>query len=139
MIALDTNIILHLLVRSQKEHERARQWLTGVKAPLATTGTNIAEGLRLLTHPRVFPSPLTLADAVGLLENFLNEFQVLTLEEKEDWWLDLRELLRAIPTLRGNEVFDARIALCLRYNGIKKLCTMDANFQKYPFLEIVRI
>jgi len=33
----------------------------------------------------------------------------------------------------------ARIALCLRYHGIREICTLDADFSKYPFLKVVAI
>lgn len=139
MIGLDTNVILHLLVKSQKEHLRAKAWFSAVREPLGTTGTNVAETLRLLTHPRVFPSPLSLVPAIDLVKEFIDRFDITLLEESEDWWMELNGLSEQIPSLRGNEVFDARIALCLRYNGIKEICTLDANFAKYPFLKIVGI
>lgn len=139
MIGMDTNILIHFLVKSQKEHPRAKNWFTKNKEPLATTGTNVAEALRLLTHPRVFPSPLTLAEAIDLVQEFIEKFGITILEESENWWVDLKELLKGFPTLRGNEVFDARIALCLRHNGVKELCTLDANFAKYSFLEVISI
>jgi len=139
MIALDTNVIVHLLVKSQKEHADASRWFSAVREPLATTATNIAEILRLLTHPQVFPSPLFLTQAIDLVSNFLEQFQVSLLEESETWWMDLKELANRIPTLKGNEVFDARIALCLQYNGVKEICTLDADFSKYPFLKILPI
>lgn len=139
MIGIDTNILIHFLVKSQKEHPRAKNWFAKNKDPLATTATNIAEGLRLLTHPRVFPSPLTLAEAVDLIHEFIEKFGITILEESESWWLDLKELLKALPSLRGNEIFDARIALALRHNGIKEFCTLDADFAKYSFLKVIPI
>lgn len=139
MIAIDTNIIIYYLVRSQPEHKQARHWFDSTTGPLVTTGTNIAEVLRLLTHPRVFPAPMALAPAVALVQQWLEAFQVRLLEENPEWWQELPELLTPIPGLAGNELFDARIALCLRYNGIKECCTLDANFSKYPFLHIVQI
>lgn len=137
MIALDTNIVVDLLVNSQTDHGRAKAWLERCKDRLATTPVNIGETLRLLTHPRVFASPLALRPAVELLGHFVNNFAVVILEESPDWWQDLPDLLKQIPGLRGNEIFDARIALCLRHNGVKELCTRDSDFNKYPFIKIV--
>lgn len=139
MIALDTNILISLLVQSQPEHSRAREWVLAVSEPLATTSTNLAELFRLLTHPRVFPSPLSLSKAIDLVQEFIEQFEVKILDESEDWWLKLKELLKWIPSLSGNEIFDARIALCLRAHGVKEICTLDADFAKYPFLKIVKI
>jgi len=139
VIALDTNILIYLLVSSQPEHLRAKQWLEQNTASLATTHTNIGETLRLLTHPRVFSRPLDLERAVMLLDGFLTEFDVATLTDSERWWTELVPQSEGARYLRGNEVFDARIALCLRHHGISKICTLDSDFEKYPFLKIIRI
>ncbi|MBF0106414.1 MAG: PIN domain-containing protein [Deltaproteobacteria bacterium] len=139
MIALDTNIILHYLVSSQPDHLRAKKFFDENKEPLATTSTNIAETIRLLTHPRVFPKPLNLASAVDYIISFIDAKNIAILETPQSWWLDLKPLLVHNPSLKGNEIFDAKMALCLKYNGIKKICTLDADFAKYPFLSIVRI
>lgn len=139
MIAIDTNIFIHLLVRSQEEHSKAVAWLEKNDEALSTTATNIGKVLRLLTHPRVFPKPMALVSAIDLLKKFMETWQVRLLEESEDWWLDLKDLAEELKTLRGNEVFDARMALCLKHNGIKKICTLDDDFSKYSFLEIIKI
>lgn len=137
MIGLDTNIIVHLLVRSQAEHERTKAWMEKADASFVTTTTNVAETLRLLTHPKVFPKPASLASAVDSLEELLSARHVRVLEEEERWWAGLPELAKKIPTLKGNEIFDARVALCLRYNGVREICTFDTDFAKYPFLKVV--
>lgn len=139
MIALDTNMIVAALVKSQAEHPQVAAWLQRVRDPLGMTGTNLVETLRLLTHPRVFPRPLTLTRALDLVSDFMEQFDLAILEEAHDWWMGLKDLLKAIPGLKGNEIFDARIALCLRHNGVKEIATFDADFSKYSFLEIVRI
>lgn len=139
MIAIDTNILIAALVKSQVEHERVWRWVNHVSAPLITTQTNIAESLRLLTHPRVFPRPLTLKMAVAVVGDFFSVQNILILEESVTWWQELPELLAEYPGLKGNEIFDARIALCLRHNGVREICTFDADFAKYPFLTTVRV
>lgn len=139
MIALDTNIIIHLLVKSQQEHARVKRWFEQVKEPLATTQTNIAETLRLLTHPKIFPRPLGLSSAIDLIDRLILSFSVNILDEEEFWWKNLKDLSQIIPSLKGNEIADARIALALRHNGIKKIATFDSDFRKYPFLVMVTI
>lgn len=137
MIALDTNVLVNLLVQSQPDHEATKKWLLGLSQPLATTNTNVAELLRLVTHPRLFPAPLTLHEAIDVISHFIQGFDVEILEDPEAWWLTLKELTADLPTLRGNEVFDARIALCLRYHGVRELATLDDDFRKYRFLKVV--
>ena len=137
MIALDTNFLVYLLVSSHPDHSRAKSWFETNKEELATTNINISEALRLLTHPKVFPKPMTLNAAIDLLSTFKNDFSIFILNEKQEWLDDLRELSNTLPSIRGNEVFDAKIAQILLYNGVKKICTLDADFKKYDFLEVI--
>lgn len=139
MIALDTNILIHFLNPSQNEHEKVKTWFAKNTEPLATTHTNLAEVLRLITHPQVFQRPASLNQAITSLKSFLEYFSVAILKESDTWWEDLQELVHDIPTLKGNEIFDARIALCLRYHGVKEIFTFDSDFAKYRFLKMVRI
>ena len=133
MIALDTNVIVDLVVESQPHYSQAKEWLKVQERPVATTHICLGETLRLLTHPRIFPHPLLLSAAVELVGGFLRHFEIVVLPEKEEWWPDLKDL----PSVRGNEIFDARIALCLKYNGVKELATYDSDFKKYSFLKII--
>ncbi len=139
MIGLDTNIIIYAIVTSQPEHEAAARWLAANGDSLVTTPINLGEVLRLLTHPRVFPKPVTLKTAIELMRHFLDHYQVRIVFESEAWWDELKELVTIVPGIRGNEIFDARIALCLRFNGVKGFCTLDSDFAKYSFLSVRRI
>lgn len=137
MIGLDTNVLIHAVVVTQKEHERMQQWLSHGRRSLCTTLTNIAETLRLLTHPRVFPRPAGVGPAVQTLIDFVTVWQIQVLEEDPGWWREVAVLAQAVRGLRGDEIFDARIALCLRFHGVQEILTLDADFQKYPFLRVV--
>ena len=135
MIALDTNALVSLLVSSQPTHQNAAEWLKKNKDSLAITSINLGEVFRLLTHPRVFPNPLPLFKAIELVETFINDFDISVLTEEPEWWIKLKELSTNHPSIIANEVFDARIALCLQYNGVKKIMTYDDDFKKYSFLQ----
>jgi len=137
MIAIDTNVLLAFVVTSDKNHVQATHWVDKCHEPFSTTQTNLAESLRLLTHPKVFPKPLSLVTAIDIVEQLVEHYQMLILEESPTWWQDLKGILPSIPGLRGNEIFDARIALCLRYNRVHQICTFDSDFAKYRFLKIV--
>lgn len=138
MTGLDTNVLIDLLVASQPDHQSARSGLKNLNDRVAVTHTNIGECLRLLTHPRVFAKPMRLTDAVRLLEELFDYYEISIATESERWWLDLTALCEELPDLRGNEVFDARIALCLRYNGVLRIWTKDSDFRKYPFLKVIQ-
>ena len=139
MTGLDTNVLVYALVSSQPEHVRARTWLEQYNGVLCTTQTNVGEVLRLLTHRRVFSKPLSLGVAVQTMGAFFQAYSLEILAEESVWWKRLALDDFPVPTIGGNEIFDARIALCLRYHGVRRICTLDSDFRKYPFLEIVSI
>jgi predicted nucleic acid-binding protein len=138
MTGLDTNVIVGLMVSSSTLHEEVTRGLENLDDSLCTTPTNVGEVLRILTHPRVFKAPLTVKRAVRALSDFLEGHQVRVLDEDVEWWKGLSEIEKLIPGLRGNEVFDARIALCLRSHRVKRVYTLDSDMMKYPFLKAVR-
>ena len=47
------------------------------------------------------------------------------------------EVLREVPGLTGNLVFDAHTAILMRENGIKTIYTRDSDFRKFSFLETI--
>ncbi|MBI2606811.1 MAG: PIN domain-containing protein, partial [Deltaproteobacteria bacterium] len=135
---LDTNIIIHALNTASPEHTVVKKWLQSDEDVLATSHICVAEALRILTHPRLIPHPLKLIDALDLLRSFLDFFDVCVLGEEPTWIEALAELARDLPTLKGSEVHDARIALSLREHGVRKICTFDYEFSKYEFLRVSR-
>lgn len=138
MTAIDTNILISILVRSVEDHKETMAALKDLDDTLAITNVNIGEVLRLLTHPKVFNKPLKLPNAVDLLNDFIEAYEVTVLSSSPTWWNELKTLARIdIPDLRGNHVFDAQIALCLKYNGVKRLWTKDSDFKKYPGLQVI--
>jgi predicted nucleic acid-binding protein len=136
--AIDTNILVDLLVSEMPEHKSTTEAMRQLSDEICTTPTNIGECLRLLTHSRLFPKPLTITSAVEALNELFGYYRIKILEEDVNWWKHLPEIEKEIPALRGNEIFDARIALCLRSNNVRRIHTRDADFKKYSFLQPIR-
>ena len=135
MTGLDTNILIDLLISDMPSHKVTTETIKTQNDHFCTTPTNIGECLRILTHPRIFPNPLKVTQAARALRELLEYYQIEILEEDTHWWKELPEIEEEIPALRGNEIIDARIALCLRAHNVKKIRTRDADFKKYPFLK----
>lgn len=135
MIGLDTNILVDLMVGSSPYHAKVVERVNNLEDELCTSPTNVGEVLRLTSHAKVFSKPSSISKAVLALEQMLDYYRIRILEEDAGWWKMLPEIGKEIPGLRGNEVFDARIALCLKANGVKRIYTRDADFKKYSFLK----
>ena len=139
MIGLDSNVLIGLLVSSSSIHDEIKKIFERLDDEFCTTPTNIGEVLRILTHPKVFSAPLKVPKAVSTLADFLESYSVRVLDEDPDWWKSLLDIEKQIPGLKGNEIFDARIAICLKQHNVKRIFTRDSDFQKYPFLQVVRL
>lgn len=137
MTGIDTNILIDLIVKSMPGHDVATSAMSELHDEVCTTATNVAECLRLLTHSKVFQKPLKLQDAVGAIDELFLHYRIRVLEEDANWWRDLVTLAQEVPGLKGNEIFDARIALCLRARNVKRLYTRDADFKKFTFIKAI--
>ena len=137
MTAIDTNVLIGIIVASSAHHSEIMSGLENLDDELCTTPTNIGEVLRLLTHSKVFSSPLKIEKAVETLSQLIDAYDIRILDEDTNWWKELSEVAKQIPGLKGNEVFDARIALCLKQHKIKRIWTRDADFKKYSFLQVI--
>ncbi|HEY8269585.1 MAG TPA: PIN domain-containing protein [Pseudobdellovibrionaceae bacterium] len=138
MTALDTNILIGIMVSSSSFHEEAMRGLTNINDDLCISPTNVGETLRILTHPKVFESPLKIAKAISVFSDLLESYNIRILEEDINWWRLLPEIEKQIPGLKGSEIFDARIATCLKQNNVKRIFTRDSDFKKYSFLQVTR-
>jgi predicted nucleic acid-binding protein len=47
----------------------------------------------------------------------------------------LAEVIAEVPRLSGNLVHDAQTAALMREHGIRRICTRDTAFHRFPFLE----
>lgn len=137
MIALDTNVLVAIMVETSAFHKEAMSALDNLQDDFCTTPTNTGEVLRILTHPKVFSAPLRITKAISALADLIECYNIRLLEEDVNWWQSLTEIERQIPGLKGNEVFDARIAICLKRNNVRKIYTRDSDFKKYSFLKVI--
>lgn len=49
----------------------------------------------------------------------------------------LSELLKSVPAIRGNLTFDAHTAALMHEHGVRTIYTHDADFRRFPSLEVV--
>ena len=134
----DTNILLYASDTSSPVHGAAKRFLEGAAAggDLFCLGwPTVMSYLRIATHPRIFTSPLTPAQALANVEALARLPHVRLLAEEEGFLEVYREVTGAFP-VRGNLVPDAHLAALLRQHGVRMLFTRDRDFRKFAFLEV---
>ncbi|MFN8185446.1 MAG: TA system VapC family ribonuclease toxin [Gaiellales bacterium] len=87
---------------------------------------------RLVTQPRVFESPLTAGEALGLVESWLAQPCATVVHPTSRHTAVLRDLLEPLGTA-GNLTTDAHLAALAIGHGAE-LCSADADFSRFPGL-----
>jgi hypothetical protein len=135
MRIIDLNILLYAVNRDAPVHERVRKWWEGAvnsDDPVGLPWVVVLGFLRLSTSPSVFPSPLTLPDAVARVDAWLSHPNVRVVVPGESHWLVLKGLLGEVGT-GGNLTTDAHLAaLAIEHGAVLASC--DADFARYPHL-----
>jgi toxin-antitoxin system PIN domain toxin len=135
MKVLDLNVLLYAVNADGPRHARAHAWLEATlstESSVAIPWTVILGFLRLATHPDVFQRPLTVEQAVGVVESWLERPSVVTLSPGTDHWTMLRDLLLEAGTA-GNLTTDAHLAALAIEHGAE-LCSTDADFARFKTL-----
>ena len=47
------------------------------------------------------------------------------------------QVIAEIPHLAGNIIHDTHTAILMREHGIRRICTRDTDFHRFPFLEVI--
>jgi toxin-antitoxin system PIN domain toxin len=129
---IDLNILLYAVNRDVEQHARARQWLDATLSgdePVAMPWIVILGFLRIATSARVFSRPLTSAEAVGIVDAWLDQPSVVALVPGPEHWSILRTLLLEADAGSGM-TSDAHLAAIAIENGAE-LCSADADFRRF--------
>ena len=135
MILLDANLLLYAYNPSFPQHRQARTWFEHVLStpnPVGLSWTTMLAFLRIGTHPRAFPEPLTTEEAIRIVSAWLAHPTIVVLGPGERHWEILKTLLQEARA-RGAQVADAHLAaLSIEHGAV--LCTTDRDFAVFPGL-----
>jgi len=138
MICPDVNLLLYATFRSFREHEKAKSWWDGALSggQAVRLGHVVVLGfLRLSTSSKVFENPLTVQQAVSVVEGWLAQPNVDLLAPAPGHWTNLRERL-AQGGVGANLTTDAHLAALASDYGLA-VCSNDADFARFPGLNWV--
>ena len=137
---IDTNILLYAVNLDCPEHSAAREFLAApdlLHGPCYITVGICYEFLRVATHPRVFATPITAAQALDFLESLVGDGRIHLLHPAEQHWKSLRAVVSALVHPAGNLFFDIRTAALMRDSGIRTIHTADRDFLQFPGIEVI--
>ena len=138
MFVVDTNVLVYAADESAPEHARCRALLEGWRrrsgAWYLTWGI-CYEFLRVVTHARVLRQPWTMGDGVAFLTVLRESPSLGLLAPTDRHGRVLADTVADVPGLSGNIVHDTQTAVLMREHGIRRICTRDTDFHRFPFLE----
>jgi toxin-antitoxin system PIN domain toxin len=132
VILVDANLLVYAHVASLSQHERARAWLDGRLAGAAPVGLpweSLLAFVRLVSNPRVFERPLTVAEGWAQVESWLS-CPSAWIPEPTERHADLLGGLLKAPGLRANHVPDAHLAALALEHGLA-VCSTDGDFARF--------
>ena len=137
--SVDVNVLLYASDTSSPRHPEAIRFLEQRASDpdlFCLAWPTLIAYLRISTHPRIFARPLSPNEALDNVESVLSLSRVRVLSEGEGFLQIYREATAHFP-VRGNVVPDAHLAALLRQHGVRRLYTVDRDFRKFDFLEVV--
>ncbi|MGI8623146.1 MAG: type II toxin-antitoxin system VapC family toxin [Solirubrobacteraceae bacterium] len=134
MILLDANLLVYAVNADAAQHGSARDWLDERLAGTARVGfpwPSLLAFLRIVTHPRIFSPPATVADAWAITERWLAHETAWVPQPTERHGEVLAAMLAQIPG--GDLVPDAHLAALAVEHGLT-LCSNDRDFARFEGL-----
>ena len=132
MKIVDTNVLLYAVSERSAHHASARGWLTqALHGPevIGMPWVTLLGFIRISTHPRVFPRPLTVAQATELVQTWLAAPAVVIPKPSARHLALLAGLLRESGTA-GNLTTDAHLA-ALAIEASATVVTFDRDFGRF--------
>ncbi len=135
MILIDTNLWLYAALQETSHHRQAKAWLEATfngDEAIALPWSVVLGVLRISTHGRLMQTPLTPAQALGLVEGWRLHPLVAEVQPGPTHWSVLRLLLQEAG-MAGNLTSDAHLAALAIEHGCT-LCSADSDFRRFPGL-----
>jgi toxin-antitoxin system PIN domain toxin len=138
VFVVDTNILVYAADEDSPFHARCfevlEEWRSQASAWYSTWGI-VYEFLRVTTHPRIFRKPWSASRAWNFIEAVLASPSLGILIPTERHTEVVADVMKEIPHLSGNLMYDLQTAVLMREHGIKRIYTRDTDFHRFHFLE----
>ena len=131
----DVNVLVNALRPDSVAHRSCRQWLDSVShsaVQFAISPLVLSSVIRIVTHPRIFHEPETVADAVRFCESILLQPNCTMVTPGDQHWPVFTRLCRE-TNASGNLVPGAWLA-ALAIESDCELITLDQDFRRFDGL-----
>ena len=137
---IDANLLLYAANADAEEHAAAVEFITRAGKSAEQwylTGGILYEFLRVATHPRVFPQPLSWDEGMRFLGPLLSSSRFRVVQAGDRHWSVLEEVLGELTHPAGNLFFDIRTVTLMREHGIREVYTADTDFLQFSGIRVI--
>ncbi len=135
MKLIDLNLLIYAVNSDSEVHKRAKVWLEAVlsgEESVALPWVVLVGFLRVVTSRHVMSRPLAPAQAIRIIDQWVQRHRVVLLHPGEDHWRIMKGLLQEAGTT-GNLTTDAHLA-ALAIEHDCELCSTDRDFATFSNL-----
>lgn len=132
MVLPDVNVLVYAHREDTEQHVQCRRWLEATingEERYAVSELVLSGFIRVVTHPKVFAKPSTLAQALEFAEQVRDQPNAMLIEPGERHWSIFRRLCTEAK-VKGNLVPDAYFA-ALAIEGGCEWITTDRDFSRF--------
>lgn len=140
MLVVDTNVLVYAADEDSPFHAACLDWLEDRRSRADAwyiTWSVLYEFLRVTTHPRVMRQPWNISGAWQFAAALLASPGLGILIPTERHAEVAGQVIAEFPHLAGNLLHDAHTAILMREHGIRRICTRDTDFHRFPFLKVI--
>ena len=134
----DANLLIYAVDDTSPHHAAAKRWLDGELSSGETVAFPwpvLLAFIRLTTNPRLFEAPLSVSEALDIVDGWLARGGATVIGPGERHNARLRELLESSGTA-GNLTSDAQLAaVCLEHGAT--LYSADRDFGRWSGLRCI--
>ncbi|MEW5878937.1 MAG: type II toxin-antitoxin system VapC family toxin [Pseudomonadota bacterium] len=132
MVLPDVDVLVYAHREDTEHHVQCRRWLEATingEERYAVSELVLSGFIRVVTHPKVFAKPSTLAQALEFAEQVRDQPNAMLIEPGERHWSIFRRLCTEAK-VKGNLVPDAYFA-ALAIEGGCEWITTDRDFSRF--------
>jgi toxin-antitoxin system PIN domain toxin len=140
LVVVDTNVLVYAADADSPWHARSLDWLErqrGRPDAWYTTWPILYEFMRVTTHPRVMRQPWSAQQSFVFVAALLGSPGLGVLVPTQRHPDVAEQVITELPWLAGNVFHVAHTAILMREHGIRRICTRDVDFHRFPFLEVI--
>jgi len=132
MKIVDVNILIYTASRQSRFHSQVHAWWNNAlngDEPIGLCWPVLIGFLRIMTHPGILPTPLSVDQVLARIELWLNHPMCRLVQETENHWQILQRVI-SDASATGNLTTDAHLAALAISRGAT-LVSCDTDFRRF--------